>query len=275
MLATVLGAEKLDCCDWNKARRTVVRLHRAKELNMNARTLFAPLAFAMASFAFPAVAADAAQTFVDKAAIGGMFEVESSKLAQDRAKDQQVKNFAERMIADHGAANEKLKKIATEQKLQVPAQPDAAHKSDLEKLQNTTKGFDQPYVDIQRSAHADAVNLFQSYANDGDNPSLKAFAAQTLPTLKMHQDMIEKIAAANAGMPAVKSASTPKPPAPVPGANSFTEAQAKNRIQDAGYIDISPLAKDDKGVWRGQAKKDGKPISVALDYQGNVFAGQQ
>ncbi|TIT83508.1 MAG: DUF4142 domain-containing protein, partial [Mesorhizobium sp.] len=64
---------------------------------MNARTLFAPLAFAMASFAFPAVAADTAQTFVDKAAIGGMFEVESSKLAQDRAKDQQVKNFAERM----------------------------------------------------------------------------------------------------------------------------------------------------------------------------------
>lgn len=240
---------------------------------MDARTLFASLALATASFAFPAVAADSTQNFVDKAAVGGMFEVDSSKLAQDRAKDQQVKNFAERMIADHGAANEKLKKIAIEQKLQVPTQPDAAHKSDLEKLQNTTTGFDQPYVDMQRSAHADAVNLFQSYANDGDNPGLKAFAAETLPTLKMHQQMIEKIAAANAAMPAVKSASTPKPPAPVPGANSFTEAQAKNRIQDAGYTNVTSLAKDDQGIWRGQAEKDGKNISIALDYQGNVFAG--
>ncbi|MDG4882712.1 DUF4142 domain-containing protein [Mesorhizobium sp. WSM4884] len=242
---------------------------------MNARILLASLAFAVVSLAFPAVAADSAQTFVDKAAVGGLFEVDSSKLAQNRAKDQQVKIFAERMVADHSAANEKLKKIASEQKLQVPAQPDAAHQSDLEKLQNTTTGFDQPYVEMQRSAHADAVNLFQSYARDGDNASLKAFAAGILPTLKTHQDMIEKIAAANAAMPAVKSASTPKPPAPVPGANSFTESQAKNRIQDAGYTDISSLAKDGQGIWRGQAKKGGKTISVALDYQGNVFAGQQ
>ncbi|MBZ9819360.1 DUF4142 domain-containing protein [Mesorhizobium sp. CA4] len=241
---------------------------------MSARTL-APLALAMASLAFPAVAADNAQTFVDKAAVGGLFEVDSSKLAQDRAKQQQVKNFAEKMIADHGAANDKLKKLATEQKLQVPASLDAAHQSDLGKLRNTTTGFDQPYVEMQRRAHADAVNLFQSYAKDGDNPGLKAFAAETLPTLKMHQDMIEKIAAANASMPAVKSASTPKPPAPVPGANSFTEAQAKARIQDAGYTDISSLAKDGQGIWRGEAKKDGKSISVALDYQGNVFVGQQ
>ncbi|CDX22536.1 Outer membrane protein [Mesorhizobium sp. ORS 3324] len=242
---------------------------------MNIKTLLAPLVVAAATLAFPAVAADNAQTFVNKAAAGGMFEVDSSKLAQDRAKQQQVRNFAEKMITDHSAANAKLKKVATEQKLQVPVQPDGMQKSELENLQNTTTGFDQPYVEMQRSAHADAVNLFQSYAKDGDNPSLKAFAAETLPTLKMHQDMIEKIAAANAGMPAIKSASTPKPPAPVPGANSFTEAQAKNRIQDAGYTDISSLAKDPQGIWRGQAKKDGKSISVALDYQGNVFAGQQ
>jgi putative membrane protein len=56
----------------------------------------------------------------------------------------------------------------------------------------------------------------------------------------------------------------------VPGANSFTEAQAKDRMQTAGYADVSGLAKDDNGVWRGQATKDGKTVSVALDYQGNV-----
>jgi putative membrane protein len=242
---------------------------------MSMRIFLIPSATAALMLALPAFAADDAQSFVNKAAIGGMFEVDSSKIAQDNAKDQQVKDFSKRMISDHGAANAKLQKIAGEQKLQVPTHPDAEHKSDLERLQSTTASLDQPYVEMQRKAHADAVSLFEAYAKEGDNPALRSFAAETLPTLKMHRDMIEKIAGASAGMPAVKTASTPKPPAPVPGANSFTEAQAKKRIQDAGYADVSALAKDEQGVWRGQATKDGKGISVALDYQGNVFAGQQ
>jgi len=58
--------------------------------------------------------------------------------------------------------------------------------------------------------------------------------------------------------------------APVAGANSFTMAQAKKRIEDHGYTQVSALAKDDKSIWRGHAMKDGKPVDVALDYQGNV-----
>jgi putative membrane protein len=63
--------------------------------------------------------------------------------------------------------------------------------------------------------------------------------------------------------------------APVPGANSFTEAQAKSRIEDAGYSNVSDLAKDQNGIWRGQANKDGKSLAVALDYKGNVVATAQ
>ncbi len=63
--------------------------------------------------------------------------------------------------------------------------------------------------------------------------------------------------------------------APVPGANSFTEGQAKSHIEDAGYSNVSGLAKDANGIWRGQAQKDGKSVAVALDYQGNVVANAQ
>ena len=70
--------------------------------------------------------------------------------------------------------------------------------------------------------------------------------------------------------PAVATPDTKNPDAPVEGANSFTESQAKERIADAGYTDISGLKLDDKGVWRGTATKDGKSVSVGLDYQGNV-----
>ena len=70
--------------------------------------------------------------------------------------------------------------------------------------------------------------------------------------------------------PAVTTKSTPPPADPAAGRNSFTMAQAQKRIEDQGYTQVSALAKDDKSIWRGHAMKDGKPVDVALDYQGHV-----
>ncbi|WFU57673.1 hypothetical protein QA639_09225 [Bradyrhizobium pachyrhizi] len=57
---------------------------------------------------------------------------------------------------------------------------------------------------------------------------------------------------------------------PVAGRNSFTEGQAKSRIEAAGYSGVSDLKKDDNGVWRGKATKGGNQTEVSLDFQGNV-----
>jgi hypothetical protein len=76
----------------------------------------------------------------------------------------------------------------------------------------------------------------------------------------------------DAKTPAVTTSTTVNPGAPAAGANSFTEGQARSRIEAAGYTDISGLMKDKDGVWRGKASKGGKPASVSLDYQGNVVA---
>jgi len=54
------------------------------------------------------------------------------------------------------------------------------------------------------------------------------------------------------------------------GRNSFTEAQARGRIEKAGYADVGELAKNKNGVWQGTATKDGAKVNVALDYKGNV-----
>lgn len=58
--------------------------------------------------------------------------------------------------------------------------------------------------------------------------------------------------------------------APVEGRNSFTEGQAKSRIEAAGFTEVSGLQKDDAGVWRGKASKAGAVKDVSLDFQGNV-----
>jgi len=74
--------------------------------------------------------------------------------------------------------------------------------------------------------------------------------------------------------PAVQGSDAPAPamPAmPAKGANSFTEAQAKQRIEAKGFTNVSALKKDADGVWRGKAMKGGATQDVALDYQGNVF----
>jgi hypothetical protein len=77
----------------------------------------------------------------------------------------------------------------------------------------------------------------------------------------------------DARTPAVNTPnSPPNPGAPAAGANSFTEGQAKSRIEARGYANVSGLRKDDNGVWRGMAMKDGKSVNVSVDFQGNVVA---
>ena len=73
------------------------------------------------------------------------------------------------------------------------------------------------------------------------------------------------------GNNAVNSSGQNNSNAPVAGRNSFTEAQAKSRIEAAGYTTVTDLKKDDNGVWRGQASKGGSPsTAVSIDFEGNV-----
>ncbi len=58
--------------------------------------------------------------------------------------------------------------------------------------------------------------------------------------------------------------------APLKGANSFTEGQARDRALAWGATNLSSLAKDPDGIWRGTALWDGKPGQIAVDYKGNV-----
>ena len=56
------------------------------------------------------------------------------------------------------------------------------------------------------------------------------------------------------------------------GANSFTEGQAKSRLEAAGVSNVADLKKDDDGIWRASGSRSGKPVKVGLDYKGNISA---
>jgi len=74
--------------------------------------------------------------------------------------------------------------------------------------------------------------------------------------------------------PAVKGTDRNTATAPVAGANSFTEGEAKSRIEARGFANVSQLRKDEQGIWRGKAQRNGAMVDVALDFQGNVFPAQ-
>ena len=92
--------------------------------------------------------------------------------------------------------------------------------------------------------------------------------------------MAPKVAPAPAPVPASLTVSTVRvvtdhadshnAAAPVPGKNSFTEAQARDRLEQHGYSAVSGLQLDNDQIWRGTATKDGRSVKVALDYQGNI-----
>ncbi len=58
--------------------------------------------------------------------------------------------------------------------------------------------------------------------------------------------------------------------APAAGASSFTEDQARQRIVDAGYTDVTALSKSVNGSWQATAMKGGQSTTIVVDYQGNV-----
>jgi putative membrane protein len=175
-------------------------MHKFISATVVSLSLLAPLA---AYAAQPAPADKAAAAFdVDKASFvklvtsSNAFEIESSKLAQQKAKDPDVKEFAGQMIADHTKAGEKLKtaaKLGDEQPELAPK-----HAAMLELLKGASEqDFEPLYIDMQATAHMEAVSLFATYAKGGDDAAVKAFAAETLPTLEMHKQHVMKLVAAH------------------------------------------------------------------------------
>ena len=73
-----------------------------------------------------------------------------------------------------------------------------------------------------------------------------------------------------AGPVALAQTTTKDTKAPEAGANSFTEAQAKDRIEKAGFSQVAGLKKDAQGIWRATANKGGAKVNVSVDFRGNV-----
>lgn len=135
----------------------------------------------------PAAVTDPVQ-FANMASVSNMFEIESSKLAAEKASGDEVKAFAEQMIADHTQAGDEMATAAGNEGVTPASQLDQRHQQILDNLKALDgQDFDAAYIKAQVEAHDEAVALFEAYAANGADGPLKEFAAATLPTLQEHQ----------------------------------------------------------------------------------------
>lgn len=132
--------------------------------------------------------------FTSKAAIGGMAEVELGKLAQEKASNAKVKDFASMMVKDHGKANEELKTIASSRNIVLPAALDQEHKTKLEELKlKSGADFDKAYAAAMVEGHQKTLTLMEDGSANLKDAELKGFAARTVPVVKHHLDLINSI----------------------------------------------------------------------------------
>jgi len=143
----------------------------------------------------PAQLSAADQNFINEAAIGGQFEVEAGKLAQ-RSANPQIKKFGSRMVKDHSAAGAKLKRIAAAKGVMVSQDLDAKHANTRDHLASL-KGaeFDREYIQEMVKDHDEDAQIFADAAQNGNDPQIKRFAADTLSVIKAHDKMAHEIAA--------------------------------------------------------------------------------
>jgi len=138
---------------------------------------------------------EAGATFLRKAAVGGIMEVEAAKIAAQNAKSAEVKEFAAKMLADHEKANAELKALAVSKKVITPDALPADEQIHLDSMKKMTGvAFDKHYMDMMVTDHEKTVALFKKGTENRDQ-SIKEWAANTLKVIESHNEMAQKIAA--------------------------------------------------------------------------------
>jgi len=138
-------------------------------------------------------ASSADPVFVKEAVAGSLTEVALGRLAVSKGSQGRVKEFAERMIADHSKAAAELQAVASRRGWEVEKEaPKDAH---AELHAATGSEFERLYAETMVKAHERTIAKFEDYAEDGSDTELKAWVAKALPTVREHLRMAKALQA--------------------------------------------------------------------------------
>ncbi|ABS64324.1 conserved hypothetical protein [Parvibaculum lavamentivorans DS-1] len=136
------------------------------------------------------------EQYVNKAALGDLFEIQSSEIALSRSGNDDIKAFAEMMVEDHTASSDKLSAAVSEggSRAQIPTTLDPAHEEKISQLRNADEGeFDALYLEMQEEAHEKALQLHRAYAANGDDEALRNIADEMVPVIEGHHEKVKSL----------------------------------------------------------------------------------
>lgn len=138
--------------------------------------------------------ARADRKFMQDAAEGGLFEVQAGQLAANKASDDKVKQFANKLVEDHQSANNELTALATTKGLELPAAPSRSERREIEKLgKESGSKFDQDFARNEVKDHEKDIKKFEKASGKVKDPDLKAWIDKTLPHLREHLAMAKDL----------------------------------------------------------------------------------
>jgi len=134
------------------------------------------------------------QDFAMKAAGGGQMEVDLGQLAASKATSNDVKDFANRMVTDHGKAGDELKSILSQKGATPPAKPSAEEtKTSNELTKKSGAAFDKAYMSDMVKDHEKDAKEFEKASKSVQDPDLKNWATKTLTVVQDHLKMAKDI----------------------------------------------------------------------------------
>jgi putative membrane protein len=139
--------------------------------------------------------------FATRVAVSDLYEIESSRLAVERTKDDSLRRFAQMMVDQHTQTSSELKSTvnALQQQIVIPTQLDTEHQQMMERLRTAgSDTFDAIYKSQQLQAHERALELMRGYAANGDTETLRALAKRTQPIIEKHLAMVRDMVGTNA-----------------------------------------------------------------------------
>lgn len=139
------------------------------------------------------MASAADRSFADNVALAGMTEIDASRLALEKSKDESIRTFAQHMIDDHTKAADALKAAASKEGITLPSELDAKHQVAIDKLRAVSATqFDAAYKAQMVADHKGAVALLKKEASATPS-AVQEFASSALPTIEGHLKMAEAL----------------------------------------------------------------------------------
>ena len=136
------------------------------------------------------------RTFVMQAGQLSMMEVELGRLAVKRGSSAGVKQYGQEMVEEHTRANQELMQLVMQKQVELPTEMSTQNTATIDRLSELSgTSFDTAYKQAMIESHNQAIALFQAQSQQGQDPQLKAWAAQKLPNLQAHLKMVNQMLA--------------------------------------------------------------------------------